>query len=61
MCLAFNPETEPMKVDALVRLLSEMAEIVDEPGNCGGAAILLEAAEHLKVLQTLMPPPYPSR
>ena len=50
-----------MKIDALVRLLSEMAEIVDEPGNCGGAAILLEAVEHLKVLQTLMPPPYPSR
>lgn len=50
-----------MQVDSLVVLLTEMAEIVDQPGGCGGAAILLEAAEHLKKLQALKPPPYPSR
>lgn len=50
-----------MKIDSLVRLLNEMAQTVDAPGNCGGGAILLEAAEHLKVLQRLMPPPYPIR
>lgn len=40
-----------MKQDTLVRLLNEMAEIVDGPNGPGGGAILHEAASEIADLK----------
>lgn len=39
-----------MRHKTLIRLLVEMAEIVDRPGGPGGGAILLEAAAEIEAL-----------
>lgn len=44
-----------MKRELLLKLLIEMAEIVDGPDGPGGGAILLEAACEIEGLQRLMP------
>lgn len=50
-----------MKADILVSLLRDMAELVDKPGNLGGGAILLEAAETIIQQRRLIPPSEPTR
>lgn len=50
-----------MRQDNLVRLLREMAEIVDRPNGLGGGAILRAAAQEIEDLrrhltQRLAPP-----
>jgi len=54
-------QENPMKQDVLIRLLQEMAEIVDGPEGIGGGAILLEAACEIEDLQRRLPPADPSR
>lgn len=50
-----------MKQETLLRLLTEMAEIVDRPEGPGGGAILHEAVEEIKDLQKrLGPAPEPT-
>lgn len=50
-----------MKQETLIRLLLEMAEIVDSKDGPGGGAILQEAASEIEDLQRRIPPPDPSR
>ena len=49
-----------MKRELLLKLLTEMAEIVDGPAGPGGGAILLEAVCEIEDLQRLIPEAEPT-
>lgn len=49
-----------MKQDTLLKLLAEMAELVDGPNGPGGGAILLEAMCEIEDLQRRLPAPEPT-
>lgn len=50
-----------MTAPTIVELLRDMAKLVDKPGEIGGGAILLEAAEHIVQLQRRIQPAEPTR
>ncbi len=49
-----------MATETLIKLLNEMAEIVDGPNGPGGGAILHEAVSTIEELQRRLPPAEPT-
>ena len=50
-----------MKQDTLLKLLEEMADIVDGPNGPGGGAIIHAAISEIEDLKKRLPPPEPIR
>jgi hypothetical protein len=50
-----------LKQDTLIRLGTELAELIDAPNGIGGGAIVLGLICEIEDLRRRLPPPDPSR